>query len=207
MTTEQTMRKWPIGEDSDVVRLCVRQDRRLDVAMEKVVRRLERFHRQCAAELVQLLRVEVGDADVTDFACRDELCQSAGRFRERCRGIRPVHLEQIDVIGCERAQAIFDTPADPLSTRVALHASAAQRSQAALCRDNDVFASVAFYGLRKQLLRRPKPVTLSGVEEVDAAVIRVANRADRRFLIRRAPVAAKLPGAKSDARNVQSTAA
>ena len=142
----------PIHEHADLVRLRIGQDLGLDIAMEEAVRRLKRFHRQCPAELVHLLRVEVGDADMAYLACSDQLGQGTSRLREGRPGIRPMHLEQIDVIGGECTQALVDAFADRRCTRVTLDARTPQRSQTALGCDDDAVARVPVDRLRQQQL-------------------------------------------------------
>src|SRR4051794_40926820 len=59
--TEQTLSEWAVGEHANLALPAVRQDIRLDFAVQEVVTRLQRLERQCPPGGVHLRHVEVGD--------------------------------------------------------------------------------------------------------------------------------------------------
>src|SRR6266550_1380977 len=65
---QQPVCERPIDQHTYIVSACVRKDRRLDVAPEEVVGRLQRLDLQAAAELFHLLGIEVGYPDVADLS-------------------------------------------------------------------------------------------------------------------------------------------
>jgi hypothetical protein len=92
-------------------------------------------------ELDHLGDVEVRDADVADLALVDKFLKRIGGRGKREIGIRPVDLEQINVVGAERAQALLHSLAQPLAARVAHHAVVGH-AQSALGCDHDLVAAV-----------------------------------------------------------------
>src|SRR5207237_5661568 len=91
--------------------------------------------------------------------------------------IRPVDLIQVDVVGAERIETLLDAAADPRRARVALHAVGG-RSERALGGDDHSLAWHAFKRGGQQPFGRAEPVTLGGIEEIDAALGSHPDRVD-----------------------------
>lgn len=199
-TGEQPVCERSVGEYSDLVRACVRQDVRLDSAAEQAVRDLVGLHRPRARELRHLGGAEVGDADVANLAFVDELVERRGGFGERNVRVGPVHLIEIDVVDSERAQAVVDALAKPLAARIAGE-TVVGHPQSALRRDHDRFAvrvELCAQSLREEALRGAESVALRSVEQVDAELARLADRVDRAPLAERSPFASEFPRAECD---------
>src|SRR2546426_1266364 len=196
------MRQRAVDQNPNVVRAGVGKDAFLDVATEQVVWRLKSLDRRGRAELLHLRRVEVGDADVANLAGRLQLGQYARRFREGNLRVGPVDLVDIDVVHAQRLEAGVDTASNPVRACVTLDAPAGGGPETALGGDHHLVSGPILQRLGQQALGRAETISLRGVEKVDPPFRGAADGRDRGLLVCRAPVAAALPGAVGDSRNL-----
>ena len=113
-------------DDAHPVALAGRQHRRLDATGEDRVRRLLALEALPPAALGDPLRLDdqlrrIGrGAEHAHLALVDEVGQGAERLVHVGRGVGPVGLVQVDVVGAEAAEAVLDLLDDPSARRAAL---------------------------------------------------------------------------------------
>ena len=128
---------------------------------------------------------DVGDAgfgktEEPDLSLPDEIADRAGNVVDRDRGVDPVLIEEVDVIGLEPAQravhgfANVPRPAVPVSPDLL----AALDAKAEFGRDHDLVAT-AFERPAEELLVGERPIDLGGVEEGAAELDCAMKRRDR----------------------------
>jgi hypothetical protein len=96
-----------VDDDSDVLSGAIRQNLFTDFGRDQGVRRLQRGDGGDFLCTHQLSNVEVGDADVANFALLLQLGHGAPALFDIFVGLRPVHLVEIDDIEFETAEAVF----------------------------------------------------------------------------------------------------
>ena len=181
---------------------AIRKDLVLDAALEKVVGRLQHMQRRDTPEGLHLRDREIAHPDGADLSLLIERSHRRSGFLHRHQRVRPVHLVDIDVIGAQTPQRVFDLARDALAARVAEHASVAPL-QADFGGDDRARAQS---GRRQRLaddfLGAAESVDRRGVDDGDALIQRGADRLDRFLLVAAAPhPAAYGPGADGDARD------
>src|SRR5215208_5637774 len=171
---EQPVGQRSVDEDPDAVLGGVGECLLLDVAPEEVVGRLQAVDLAPFLELGHLLDAEVRDADVADLTLLDHLVQGPGGLLEGGVEVRPVDLVEVYVIGAQETQGFLDALPEPLGARVAEQLLPLHPQAPLGCQDYLVPA-VLYLGLERlaqKLLGGAEPVSLGGVEEVDAELQR-----------------------------------
>ncbi len=161
-------------------------------AGEQRERRLDRVDVADRLAALELLDVEVGDAEPARLPLVDELGHRPPRLLERRTGrpVGPVDLVEVDPLEAEAAQAVLALLADRRWTQVVLdHAFGTPEPAApALREDEHVLASaVRLERAADDLLGVAEPVDSRRVDPVDAALDRVADRGHRLVVVDRVP--------------------
>lgn len=136
---------------------------------------------------------------MADLARVDQFLEGAGGLRERDLQVGPVHLVDVDVLDVQRLQAFVDPTAKPVRTGVA-HQAVGGHPQAALGRDHNLVSPAVEVVAKRppeQLFRDAEAVALSGVEQVDAQVARVADRLRSPPLRRTDPIRLRAPRSRT----------
>src|SRR5581483_4372543 len=124
---------------------------------------MERAHR---AELVHLLYREIAHADGADRALLVELAHGARGLGDRAARIGPVHLIDVDAVGLEPLQRVFDLAHDALAAAVARDLAVVP-FEPDLGGDERVLAQAAGERLAHDLLGAAEAVDRRGVYDVD----------------------------------------
>jgi len=111
---------------------------------------------------------EGGGADVADLALADEVGEGAEGLLDVGVGARPVDLVEVDVVGLEAAQGVFDGADDP-APRAALPVGVVAHGAVELGGEDDVVAA-SLDGFSDDLFGFASGVDVGGVDEVDAGV-------------------------------------
>jgi hypothetical protein len=171
---EQAARERKERQHPDSEPLAGRQDLVLDLTLDErvvVLRRHEADEPPLARNAVRvfdLLRREVGRADVPHRSLLDELVQCSQRLRYRGLRIGLVHLVHVDRVRAQAAQRPLGRPANVVA-RAARQVRAAVHRLAELRRDHDA-VEAAGERLSDVLLARPLRVDVRGVDQRDALV-------------------------------------
>ena len=188
---KQPVSKRTVDEDTDVVLRRVRKDFRLDVAVEHVVWRLIGLDRPVLGELCHLTRAVVGNARVPDLPFAHEIGERTAGLLGRRRGVRPVHLVEIDVVRPQIPKARVDAFTQPARARISLQ-PVAFFAKATLRRDDDaVSRHPRPERVREKTLGRSETVGLGGIEERDPEVERPSYGLFRLVGVKPAPIAAE----------------
>ena len=95
---------------------------RVPITVEQAVLFLRSVHRSHRTVLPHLVDRAVGYSDGANLTLLLQVQQGTHGFFNRCSGILPMRLVEIDVIGFETLQAVFDFVPDGLSAQVAVNA-------------------------------------------------------------------------------------
>jgi hypothetical protein len=137
---------------------------------------------------------------VADLAFVDQSLERPRGLGKRDLRVRPVHLEEVDVVDAERLETLVESLAKPVRAGVADEAVVGH-PQAALGRDHHLVAAVLDViaeRLPEHSLGGAEAVAMSGVEEVDSQLARLPDRRDPLVLVELPPLASELPGAEGD---------
>ncbi len=151
-------------------------------------------------EFVHLFGAEIADADRADLAGAIERAHGFRDLLNRCVGIRPVNLIEVDGVGLQAAEGILNLPDDAVLARVA-EWTAALPVETDLGRNQRALApTTCGECLSDDLLGVAEAVDGRRIDEIDTAIQRRVNRPDRVGLVAAAPhPAANCPGSKRNA--------
>jgi len=174
----------------------------LDLPLQQVIGRLRCMERSDRAKEAHLLDGVVADSDRANLPLTVELMHRLSRFLDGHRGVRPVYLIDIDVIGLQAPQGILKLPRDAVFRRVAIDRPILPL-QPRLCRDDDRVSFTVFRNrLSNNLLSYSHAINGRRVHQIDPAFKRGKDRLDAAPLVRSAPhPSAHGPCAQSNARD------
>src|SRR5580704_3559144 len=173
---EQPPTQGSITESRNVIGASIRQDVRLNGALEEIVGRLQHVQWGHLTKALHFGDREIAYADGPDLSCLVKRAHGFGGFLDRDLGIGPVDLVDIDIVGAESAQRIIDFLHDPLAGRVAINLAIAP-FQSGL-RGNDRFGAHALERLADDLLGYAEAIHRCGIDQVDVLMQRGPNRGD-----------------------------
>jgi hypothetical protein len=154
------------------------------------------------AKFIHLGRAEIADADGANLSLAMQFAHGFGDLRDRRVRVRPVDLIEVDHVGLQTAQGILGLLDDPRLAGIAKR-FAVLPVQSDFGGDERVLAAAAQgQRLSNDLFRTAEAVDGRGVDQIDAAVQRGMNGADRFTLVAAAPhPAADGPRSQRDARH------
>ena len=174
---------------------------RLHAAVEHVPAVLHDVDAPHGHARLDLLELEVREADESDLAFAHDVVERLHRLLERGQAVGPVHEVDVDVVGAEVLQALVDRRDDALAAAVAevrlvpvVHAELG---------DDDRLVAAPAERLAERALGSAHAVALGGVEAVDAEVERAPDGAHELRLLDVAVAAADLPAAEADGRDLE----
>src|SRR5579884_1282964 len=198
---QQAVRERSVRHEPDAVLRAIREDVALHPPVEHVEPVLHDVDTPDRHARLDLLELEVREADEADLALAHDVVERAHRLLERREAVGPVHEVHVDVVGAEVLQALVDrreharTAAVPEVWLVAVvHAE---------LRDDEGLVATPPQRLTEGLLGRAHAVPLGGVEAVDPEVERAADgplELGRRDV---AVASADLPAPVPDGRDVE----
>ena len=177
------MRKpWPSGEygnEADAQLAQQRQQLGLRVAGPQGVLGLQRGDRVHGVGAADRGGASLGQADVADFALRDQLGQSADGLLDGGLRVDPMLVVEVDVVGAEPFQGALDRHADVRGAAVEDAGAATGVRDDAELRRQDNLVAAALDGPADQFLVGVGAVDLGGVEVRYAQVQRPVDGANR----------------------------
>ena len=176
--------------------------------ISRCMRRSNRFQpywatstRRTLMQAVDLLPLEVRDADEAGLPLAHDVLEGAHRLLERGPVVGPVHEVDVDAVGAEVLEALLDRCHDACAAGVA-EVRLVPISDAELGDEDRVPAAPAERP-SERALRRAEAVPLGGVEAVDAEVERAPDGAGEFRLLDPPVAAADLPAAEADGRDLE----
>ncbi len=134
---------------------------------------------------------EVGAPDVADLAAACQVIQSAQRLLDRRRRIEAVHVVDVDVVGAQAPEAVFDRAQQRLPRRAGIVRPWPHRERA-LRRDQHLVAA-AGQRAAEHFLRPAAGIHVGGVEAVDPGLQTDIDEPPRLRPLGRAPLLEELP--------------
>ncbi len=108
LTGQQPIGQGRVRQHRNVVLRAIGQILVFQSAMEHAVLLLRSIHRPDRPVSPQLVERAIGDSDRTDLALLFQVEKRAHRLFDRCRGVLPMCLVEVDIVGLEPLQALFD---------------------------------------------------------------------------------------------------
>src|SRR5215470_18690649 len=199
---QQTVGERPVRHDADAVLAAVREDLALHAPVEHVPAVLGDVDAPHTPAGLNLLAFEVRNADEARLSLTDDVLEGAHRLFERRLRIGPVHQVDVDAVGAEVREALFDRGHDPRPAGIA-QLRLVPVADTELRDDDDVLSPPAERP-RERAFRGAESVALGGVEAVDAEVERPCDGACELRLLDLPIAAADLPAAEADHRDLES---
>ncbi len=128
-----------------------------------------------------------------DLALGDQVLDGTGDVFDRHGAIDAMLVEQVDAVGLQALERSLRHRLDALGTAVGAAPARARLQvdvEAELGGDDDLIAD-RLESFADQLLVRERTVGLGGVEECDAAIMRVVDELDHLGLVRRRTIDAR----------------
>src|SRR6185436_12149351 len=175
--------KWTERDEADPELLERREDRILRFPPPQRVLALKRGHRLDRVGAADCLHAGLGEAEVLDLALLDQFLDGACDVFDRDVRVDAVLVEEVDRVGAQAPQRIFDASRDRLRTAVGAAGLIRREVEAELGRDHDP-VTYRLERLADELLVRERAVALRRVEERDAAVDSRPDQGDHLLLLR-----------------------
>jgi len=191
LARQQAAREREVRHEADTELAAAREDVATGVAPQERVLVLERGDVGGARRLVELLDVEVRDADRAHLSLAHELGHRPDRLGDRRDAVGPVVVEEVDAVGAKALKRRFEPAADGVPS--------AARIVAELRGEDDAVAA-PLEQLAEEALAVAVAVDVGRVEEVDAGVEGGVDDLPRP---REVDAAAEVVAAEPDARNGQ----
>src|SRR6056297_464182 len=205
LSGQQAAAERTVGHQRDLIAVAVRLDRRLDAALEYVVRRLAYIYRALGPKTLHLIAGEVAHADVADQILVEQAAHRARGFFDGTGRIRPVNMVDVDSIAAQALQRVFDLAFDTVRRAVPVDTAVVVPFQADLGRYMYLIAAVMLgERLADNFFGRPEAVDRRGIDQRHALVDCRMDRVYRSTLFGAAPhPAADGPGTQRNARDLE----
>src|SRR6516162_3340539 len=198
--TQHAVSERPISRDADLVHRTIGEDLSLHAPVEHVPAILHDVDRAQPHAVLDLRQAKVRDSDKSRLALPYDVVERSHRLVEWCSGVGPVHEENVDMVGLQPLQALFDRRQDPGAAAVAA-AGHFLVADAEFGDDRDIPAAAAERP-RQGLFRHSHTIGLGGVEAGDAVVDRLLYSARELGFVDPAIGAADFPAPEADRRDL-----
>jgi len=198
-----------VADHADVVLATVGQNIGFDITGQHAVRWLQAGDRMDGLRPLHLFDTEIGNAQVTDFACVDAVDQRAPALFNVLIGLGPVQLHQVDDVDTQPLEAGIDFRLDAVCFQRAVDAAVFFPAAIALGGDHGATRRPQlFKSLTDHDLGMPQAIDRGGIDPVDALINGSDDRGNGLIIILPPPTekpatAAHGPGSQADAGDIE----